>query len=170
MSHPRRLSPFLLFFALVGAVAALGACSGGSADEQAGPGGPGGSGIVVEDATIDWPANPEVAAVRMRIRNLDATEDALVGASSPIASSAMVHRTDIDAEGRAVMQTSEQVPIAARSTVTFEPSGLHVMLSGITEELAVGDEVQLDLIFREAGTITATATVVEPTVLGEEPA
>jgi hypothetical protein len=68
------------------------------------------------------------------------------------------------------MHTSEQVPIAAGGTVTFEPTGLHVMLSGIAEELEVGDEVQLDLIFREAGTVTATATVVEPTVLGEEPA
>jgi hypothetical protein len=170
MSDPRRPSSLPLLAVLVGAVLALGACSTGSTDEQAGPGGTGGSGIVVEDATIDWPANPEVAAVRMRVRNLGATEDALVGASSPIARSAMVHRTDVDAEGRAVMHTSEQVPIAAGGTVTFEPTGLHVMLSGIAEELEVGDEVQLDLIFREAGTVTATATVVEPTVLGEEPA
>jgi copper(I)-binding protein len=125
------------------------------------------SGLEVHDVTMDWPANPTVAAVHLQVTNHEAEPDALVGASSPIASSVMVHRTEVDDDGRATMSEAVQVPIAPRSTVTFEPNGLHVMVSGISEPVEIGDEVQLDLVFREAGTVTVTAEVVEPTVLGE---
>lgn len=46
--------------------------------------------------------------------------------------------------------------------MTFEPSGLHVMVTQIETELEIGDDVPLTLTFEEAGEIDATATVVEP--------
>lgn len=126
--------------------------------------------ITIDDATIDWPANPSTAAVRMVIRNPTAEADALVGVASPIARSSSVHRSETDADDRAVMTAQERLPIPARSSVTFEPSGLHVMLTGITEDIQVGDEVPLTLTFEEAGDIAATAIVIEPGTAIEESA
>jgi copper(I)-binding protein len=149
----------LLLAALVAGASCTGlaACGGGGDD----------AGIRVTDATIDWPANPEVAAVRFVVHNDGGEADELVGVSSPVAGSAMVHRSETDEAGRATMTHLEALEVPARSSVTFEPGGLHVMLRGITEPVEVGDEVEVTLRFAEAGDETITATVVEP---GSQPA
>ena len=150
---------------LVGA-AACGSDDGGSAAAQGGDGGAEGS-VRVEDATVDWPANPSVAAVRMVVRNGTATDDTLVAVRSTVAETTTIHRSGTDAEGRAIMTAEDELPVPARSTVAFEPGGLHVMLTGITEDLQVGDDVDLTLEFEHAGAVTATATVVEPGSAGD---
>lgn len=126
-----------------------------------------GASVRVTDATIDWPANPEVAAVRFVVHNDTGEADELVGVTSPVSGSAMVHRSETDDEGRATMTMLPELEIPARSSVTFEPGGLHVMLSGITEDLQVGDPVEVTLSFAAAGDVTVTAEVVEP---GSQPA
>lgn len=166
------LAPRPLIAALVAAACVLGAagCSsdpgsdGGSSSSSAtsSAAAPANGKVTVDDATIDWPANPSVAAVRMIVRNGTAKADALVGVSSPAAGSAMIHRTETDAEGRSTMSMQDRIDIPARSSVTFAPGGLHVMLTGITEDLQVGDDVEVTLEFQHAGTVTTTATVVEP--------
>ena len=158
-----------LFAALaVAACLALGATACGSEGATA-PAAAAGS-VSVEQATIDWPANPKVAAVRMVVRNDTATADVLVGVSSPVARSVTVHRTETDAAGRSTMVEQARLAIPARSSVTFEPAGLHVMLTGITADLAVGDDVELTLTFEHAGEVTATATVVAPGSVNAEEA
>lgn len=58
--------------------------------------------ISVSDATIDWPANPEIAAVRMVVHNRTGEADALIAIATPIGR-AEVHRTDVDDAGTASM-------------------------------------------------------------------
>jgi copper(I)-binding protein len=150
---------------LVGA-AACGLDDGGhpaSADTQPAAAG----GVSVTDATIDWPANPKVAAVRMVVHNDAGADDTLESVSSPVAAQVSIHRTETDDAGRSAMVEQGPLPIAARSTVTFEPGGLHVMLTGITEDLQVGDRVPLTLTFAKAGDVHATADVIEPGSAGE---
>lgn len=118
--------------------------------------------VEVVGATIDWPANPSVAAVRMQVRNATARDDRLVSVSSSVAASSSIHRSGTDDQGRSTMRSVDGVAIPARSTVTFEPGGLHVMLSDLQEDLAIGDEVTLDLTFERAGVVEARAKVVEP--------
>lgn len=150
---------------LVGAAACGSGDGGGTASAQ---GGDAPAGVVsVSDATIDWPANPSVAAVRMVVRNDTPTADTLTAVSSPIAASATVHRTETDAAGRSTMEPEPRLAIPARSSVTFAPSGLHVMLTGITEDLQVGDKVKLTLTLEHAGKVQATARVVEPGSSGD---
>lgn len=122
--------------------------------------------VSVEDATVDWPANPSVAAVRMVVRNDTAQADTLVAVASPVATSATIHRTETDAAGRSTMTPQQRLPIPARSSVTFRPGGLHVMLTGITDDLAVGDTVKLTVTFEHAGPVTVTAKVIEPGTAG----
>ena len=118
--------------------------------------------VRITDATIDWPANPEVAAVRLRVRNDGSHDDELQGVSTQVARSAMVHRSSVDASGRSTMAPVAGLTIPARSTVTFEPGGLHIMLDGLTRDLRIGDRVPVTMVFRDAGSITTEAKVVAP--------
>ncbi|HRW38059.1 MAG: copper chaperone PCu(A)C [Acidimicrobiales bacterium] len=149
--------PLLVALLIVGAALVAGCGSEGPSTTATADGG-----IRISDATIDWPANPEVGAVRLLVHNDGPRADELVGASSDVATSTMVHRSVTDAQGRARMEMVSGLEIPARSTVTFEPGGLHVMLNGLTRELEVGDRVEVTMIFRDAGPVSATATVVEP--------
>ncbi len=124
--------------------------------------------IRIQDATIDWPANPSQAAVRMVVVNGTRTDDALLSVSSPVADRATIHRTDTDDQGRSVMTAEPEVPVPAESEVTFAPGGLHVMLDPLTADLQVGDEVDLTLEFEHAGTIRAKAEVIEPGSAGDD--
>jgi copper(I)-binding protein len=159
--HPRLL--------LVAAAAALGpallAGCGGD-DAEAAPAAA--EGVSVLDATIDWPANPRIAAVRMVVRNDAAEGDVLVSVSTPVAERTEVHRSEVDAEGQVTMVEQEALEVPARSKVTFEPAGLHVMLTNITDDLQIGDEVPLVLTFEQAGEVRATAEVVEPGSVGAD--
>ena len=171
-------TPRSTFAALaLGAYLLVGATACGSGD-GAGPASAQGTGpsapatkatVAVEDATIDWPANPEIASVNMVVRNGTAEPDTLLSVGSPIAERASIHRTSTDADGRSTMTPQDDLAIPARSSMTFAPGGLHVMLAGITADLEVGDDVQLTLTFERAGTVTATATVVKPGTAGEDP-
>lgn len=151
---------------LVGA-AACGSGDGGSTASAQGEEAATGR-ITVTDATVDLPANPSVGAVRMVIRNGTGTNDVLESVASPVAETVTVHRTTTDDQDRSVMTEEESLPIPARSSVTFAPGGLHVMLTGITDELEVGDDVDLTLTFEHAGTVKATAEVVEPGTAGDD--
>lgn len=113
------------------------------------------------DATIDWPANPDVAAVRLTIRNGTDTDDVLLEASSTVAE-ASVHRSAIDAEGRSTMKEVERLDIPAGETVRFQPGGLHVMLRGPSPALEIGDKVTVTFRFEKAGARSVDAEVVEP--------
>lgn len=144
--------------------AACGSGDGGRASAQAGDGGT----VHVEDATIDWPANPTQGAVRMVVANDTRSDDALVAVSSPVAEHTMIHRTETDDAGRSTMTAVDRVPVPAGSEVTFAPGGLHVMLDGLTEDLQVGDQVDLTLTFERAGTVQATAEVIEPGSAGDD--
>jgi copper(I)-binding protein len=118
--------------------------------------------VSVASATIDWPANPRVAAVHMQVTNGTAKDDRLLAVTSPVARTGSIHRSVTDDQGRATMEPQDGVTIPARSTVTFEPGGLHVMLTGLRVDLEVGDEVTLDLTFERAGPKKVLAEVVEP--------
>lgn len=63
-------------------------------------------------------------------------------------------------EGKAMqMVRQENIPVAAGETVTFKPGSFHVMLIGLTDDLAEGDSIELTLVFAQAGEITITVPV-----------
>ena len=57
------------------------------------------------------------------------------------------------------MQPVDGIVIPAGGTVTLEPGGYHVMLMGLTGDLAAGQVVRLTLTFRTAGAIGVSAEV-----------
>ena len=156
-----RLRPHLaLSVALVVLGALLVGCGSGGDGASASAGASGAPDITVSQATFDAPANPTVSVIRMVIRNDGGTPDRLVAVSTPVAQAASIHRSGTDEEGRATMASVAAVTIPARSTVTFEPDGLHVMVTGIDAVPKVGTQVPIDLTFARSGKVEVQAEVV----------
>lgn len=118
----------------------------------------GGGRIGVTDARIPVPAGPNGAAY-LTLTNDGGTADRLVGVSTDAAETAEIHETSTD-RGTMSMQQVEGVDIPAGGSATLEPGGVHIMLIGVTGDLAEGDRVDLTLSFDHAADRTVTAEVV----------
>lgn len=159
MSNAR---PGRVLVVLVAAVALALASCGSDSDSAGGDRSSGSDTIEVHDASIVVPPNPAQAAVRFEIDNDTDVDDELVAVSSPVAERADVHESSVDADGRATMDAVPSLAVPAGSTVTFAAGGLHVMLTGLGEELEQGDTFPMTLTFEEAGDVTVTVDVVAP--------
>jgi copper(I)-binding protein len=51
------------------------------------------------------------------------------------------------------------VTVAPGKTVAFSPGGLHVMLSGLKQEIPVGAKVPITLQLEDGGQVNVTAVV-----------
>ena len=97
----------------------------------------------------------------MTIKNNGSTDDSLVGAKVNFAM-AMLHQTTMDANGVANMSEVEKIVVPAGQTVELKPGGYHVMFMNPSQELKVGDTVNVTLQFQKAGTIVVQAKVTAP--------
>ena len=105
------------------------------------------------------PTAPGVAGVvYMIVMNHGAADDDLTGLSTPIADKAEMHRST-DMNGMSHMEAVADLPVKANGAVTFEPGGLHVMLTGLKQPLKIGDSFPLTLTFAKAGPVTVTVSV-----------
>jgi copper(I)-binding protein len=143
---------------LVGSVA-TGCSSGGSTAE-----------VVITDA---W-ARPSSAmasagAAYMTIHN-NGTPDALVGASSPAATTVEVHETVVTGSpaagasgdgGMMGMQPVERLEIPAGGSVELKPGSYHIMLIGLEQDLNAGATIEVTLTFEKAGELTLSVPVKE---------
>ena len=137
--------------ALIAALFLATACASGS-----------GGGITVSAA---W-ARPTVGVDKptgayLTIANTSGQADALLSVSSPAASSVEIHETSTDQSGMTGMHPISRIDVAAGATVKLQPGGLHLMISGPTRSLQVGDRLELDLVFERAGTIVVSAEIRE---------
>ncbi|MBX3285597.1 MAG: copper chaperone PCu(A)C [Actinobacteria bacterium] len=125
--------------------------------------------LQVVGGQVAVPPNPDQAAARFLIQNATGVDDELVSVTSPDADAVAIHRSEVDAAGRATMTEISSLAIPARSEVTFEPGGLHVMLTGLHHRLRAGDTLSLTLRFAEAGTRTVRLDVVDPAQMAIDP-
>lgn len=140
---------------LLGAsVLLLVACSGASSGGE----------ILVTDARVPVSAGANGAAY-MTLANDGDTDATLVSAGTDIAESVELHETTTQ-DGSMSMQEVDGIDIPAGGDAVLEPGGLHMMLIGVTEDLAEGDTVEITLTFDNAGEQTASAEVVP---LGDMP-
>lgn len=147
--------------ALVGLLVLVVAASAGCTGSDA-AGDPSHKGkLAVADATIDWPANPDVAAAMLTIENNTEQDDALLSVTSTDAKDVSVHRSGTDSEGRSTMKRVPRLKVPAGEEVVFDAWELHVMLKDPVA-LEVGDSVTLTFKFEKAGLRTVRATVIEP--------
>ena len=85
-------------------------------------------------------------------------DDSLTSVSTPVATTADVHRT-INDNGVMKMRSVPALPIPAGKSVTLSPDGYHIMLMDLKQPLKQGDSFPITLTFAKAGQITATAIV-----------
>lgn len=143
----RRL-PALLLLLLLAALPLLAAC-----------GGSGGGTLAVTDAWVRAAAKGATTAAYLTITNGTGADDTLVGVSTEAAQSASLHQTMTGDSGMTGMQMTDSVPVKAGGTATLAPGGYHIMLEGLTADLAAGATVTLVLAFEKAGPITVSAQV-----------
>ena len=139
-------------------VAALVAACGGSAAVPSGAGGF----ITFKDQWVRTAPADGTSAAYFTVTNGQLTADELTGASSPVAMSVGVHETTTDASGMMGMHQVAGVTIPAGGSVEFKPGSYHIMLMGLKQELKAGDQVELQITFKNSGTVRLVAGVREP--------
>jgi len=103
------------------------------------------------------PPGTQTGVAYLEIQN-SGEADALVGASSPIASNVEIHEMTMDG-GMMQMRELARLEIPARARVRFEPSGKHLMLIGLQHPLKEGETFPITLTFRRAGAMQVQAIV-----------
>jgi copper(I)-binding protein len=93
----------------------------------------------------------------LRIVNTGSTADTLLGASSAVATHAMLHGTE---GGGGAMTMLSEVVIPASDSVVMAPGGLHLMFEGVQRRIVAGDTVAVVLRFARAGEVTVPLPVV----------
>jgi copper(I)-binding protein len=100
-------------------------------------------------------------AVYLTLRNTGREADRLVGAESPAAHLAEVHRSGVE-DGIMRMRPADGVPVPAGESVRMEPGGLHIMLIHLNKPLEPGDRFPLRLHFEKSGTQQVEVEVRAP--------
>ena len=86
------------------------------------------------------------AAVYLTLTNPDTAPDRLRKVSSEMAKHAMLHETVTDAKGVTRMRhLSAGVSIASNSSVSLEPGGMHIMLTGFRKKPIPGENLWVHL-------------------------
>jgi len=88
-------------------------------------------------------------------------DDALVGVTSPQAATVELHETVAGASGMMAMQPVARIELPKGARVELKPGGYHIMLIGLTQELKVGDTVELTLRFEHGPALVVQAPVRE---------
>jgi copper(I)-binding protein len=153
-SGPRRV----LLLAGLACMPMVAACADGSSSQQP----------QVRDA---WaratPPGVDAAAVYLTVGG-GARADRLTGISTSRASMAQLHAVTTDGAVTRMRET-DSVDIPARTTVTFVPQGMHVMLMGLASPLTAGERFTLSLQFATSGKREVSVVVVPATATGPEP-
>ena len=101
------------------------------------------------------------SAIYFTIDNPLESADTLLGVTSDAAETVEMHMSQMENDVM-TMVPQRTVPVAALSTVKFEPGGLHVMLINLKKDLKAGDSFSATLSFDQAGPVTIKITVKEP--------
>lgn len=147
--------------AVAAALLAITGCASGSAEEAAAAAEPS---VSVSDAWVRATTgtdDPSMSAAFLSLKNEGDQPVTLTGASSPVAQKTELHEMAL-VDGDAVMQKMDGgIRIDPGSGQILMPGGRHVMLMGLDDELAAGDEVDLVLEFSDGSSQQLTVPVKE---------
>lgn len=117
-------------------------------------------GVTVEDPWVKAAATGGMTAVFGIVHNDSDTARTLVKAATTVSPEVQLHQTSADASGKMIMsEVDGGFPIDAHGSFTLEPGGNHIMLMGLTADLAAGDEIPVTLTFDDGSTVEITAPV-----------
>ncbi len=84
--------------------------------------------------------------------------DRLLGAATPVAGVAEIHRT-VNDNGVMKMLPIDGLDLVPGAAVEFKPGGLHIMLIDLKRQLKPGDSFPLTLTFAKSPPVTTIVTV-----------
>lgn len=113
----------------------------------------------VVDPFAPAPVNPDVGALYFTIVNSSDRRDRLTAVRVAVADSARIH-DQVEVAGLATMQEVPALDIPPNATVPLVPGRLHVMLGGLQRAYGVGDSLQVEIVFEQAGTLTFWTPVI----------
>lgn len=94
------------------------------------------------------PPNVKMMAAYMQVINTSDSEKKLIGAYSPAFGMTELHKS-IEENGQYRMEHQPELLLPPGGTLSFQPGGLHIMLMMPESALAVGDSVQICLIYQD---------------------
>lgn len=92
------------------------------------------------------------------IRNKGAEPDRLVAVESPVSPKVEIHETR-EVDGVAQMRPVASVEIPAGGEAVLGPGGYHLMLTGLKEGFAQGDQIPAVFVFERAGRVEVELSV-----------
>ena len=98
------------------------------------------------------PGGAEVGGGYLRIENKGSAPDRLVGGSLEASTAFTLHSMTTD-NGVMRMRPTGPLLIPAGGSVTLDPSGRHIMFTGLKRGLKKGEAVAGTLVFEHAGTV-----------------
>ena len=135
------------------------ACGRESAPPLRGTADAAGNGIAIYAPYIPAPAVPDVAAIYLVVRDEDGNGDRLLSARSE-AGDAELHETREESGLVRMQPARDGLAVPARGELRLEPGGAHLMLTNLSQPLAVGSRVHVTLEFERAGRIALEVPVV----------
>jgi periplasmic copper chaperone A len=102
--------------------------------------------------------NFDNSAVYVTISNHGSEADALISATTSIATAAELHAT-IEKDGKMVMQPRSTFDVPAGGKLEMRPGSYHIMLLEVKQALKPGDMVPVTLTFQKAGEMSVEAPV-----------
>ena len=88
-----------------------------------------------------------------------ASEDRLVGVTTPVAGHVMIHAIEKDGD-ISRMKHIETLELPSGERFTLAPGGMHLMLMGLQDKLSEGTTFPMTLSFENAGEITVEVSVL----------
>jgi len=117
------------------------------------------SSLAVEHAWARaMPKGAVTAAAYFTLVNKGAGDDRLLGATSPVAQSVGMHSMRDD-NGVMKMNELPSLDVHPGVPVVLAPGGIHVMMTGLKQQLKDGQTFPLSLTFEKAGTVEVTVRV-----------
>ena len=102
------------------------------------------------------------SAAYLKITNNGVSDDRLIAAKAAIAQRVEIHSMEMDNGVMRMRAVDGGLAIAAGDSVTLAPGGLHIMLMGLTTDLAPDTQHEIILVFEKAGDIKLTGTAKRP--------
>lgn len=102
------------------------------------------------------------SAAYLKITNNGVSDDRLIAAKATIAQRVEIHSMEMDHGVMRMRAVDGGLAIAAGDSVTLAPGGLHIMLMGLTTDLAPDTQHEIILVFEKAGDIKLTGTAKRP--------
>lgn len=116
--------------------------------------------IIKQDGWVRWvPPSSRNSAAYFTIENPTLADDILVGASTPRARVAELHKT-VSVGLAKSMQRVDSVRITGATRLDLNPGGYHLMLIDLTAPLQEGEKIPLTLEFKRSGKIETSFPVM----------